>query len=87
MIKNLKVCVFTSCRAEYGLLKWVMQEIKENKNMDLRIIATGAHFSEKYGLTYKEIENDSFKIDYKIICNFELDNDLERLNEMAKLLL
>ena len=50
-----------------------MQEIKENKNMDLRLIKT-EHILGKICSDHKEIENDSFKIDYKIICNFELDN-------------
>ena len=85
MNNKIKVCIFTSCRAEYGLLKWVMLSIKESANMELKIIATGSHFSEKYGLTYKEIENDSFKIDHKIRCDLDIDEDLHRTQELANL--
>ena len=60
-----KICVITGTRAEYGLLYWLMKEIKEDKDLELQIIATGMHLSYEFGLTYKEIEKD-FKIDKKI---------------------
>jgi len=61
-----KVCVITATRAEYGLLKPLMQLIKESSQMQLQIIATGAHLSPEFGLTYKNIENDGFVIDEKV---------------------
>ena len=36
------------------------------KEFDVRIVATGAHLSPEFGLTYKEIEQDGFTIDRKI---------------------
>jgi len=35
------------------------------KEFDVRIVATGAHLSPEFGLTYKEIEKDGFHIDEK----------------------
>ena len=61
-----KVCVITGSRAEYGLLRLLMQGIDTDPNLTLQIIATGSHLSKDFGLTYQEIENDGFKIDYKI---------------------
>lgn len=61
-----KVCVITATRAEYGLLKPLMQLIKESDKLQLQIIATGAHLSPEFGLTYKNIENDGFVIDEKV---------------------
>lgn len=61
-----KVCVITATRAEYGLLKPLMQLIKESDQLQLQIIATGAHLSPEFGLTYKNIENDGFEIDEKV---------------------
>ncbi len=61
-----KVCVITGTRAEYGLLLWVMQGIKEDTELTLQIIATGMHLSPEFGFTYREIEQDGFKIDRKI---------------------
>ena len=61
-----KICVVTGSRADYGLLRWLMQEIKEDPDLELQILATGMHLSETFGLTYKEIESDGFKINEKI---------------------
>lgn len=61
-----KICVITRTRAEYGLLRWVMQGIKDDLGLTLQIIATGMHLSPEFGLTYREIEEDGFKIDRKV---------------------
>jgi GDP/UDP-N,N'-diacetylbacillosamine 2-epimerase (hydrolysing) len=61
-----KICVITGARAEYGLLRWVMQGIKDEPALTLQIIVTGMHLSPEFGLTYREIEQDGFKIDRKV---------------------
>lgn len=61
-----KVCIITATRAEYGLLKPLIQLIKESDQLQLQIIATGAHLSPEFGLTYKNIEDDGFVIDEKV---------------------
>lgn len=61
-----KICIITGTRAEYGLLRWVMQGIKDDSELTLQIIATGAHLSPEFGLTYREIEQDGFRIDRKV---------------------
>jgi GDP/UDP-N,N'-diacetylbacillosamine 2-epimerase (hydrolysing) len=61
-----KICVITGTRAEYGLLRWIMQGIKDDHALKLQIIATGTHLSPEFGLTYREIEKDGFKIDRKV---------------------
>jgi GDP/UDP-N,N'-diacetylbacillosamine 2-epimerase (hydrolysing) len=63
---NRKICVITGTRAEYGLLRWVMQGIKDDADLNLQIIATGMHLSPEFGLTYKAIEEDGFEIDRKV---------------------
>ncbi|WP_250278540.1 UDP-N-acetylglucosamine 2-epimerase [[Clostridium] colinum] len=61
-----KVCIVTGSRAEYGLLKPIMEEIKNDKDLKLQLVATGAHLSSEFGLTYKNIERDGFFIDEKV---------------------
>jgi GDP/UDP-N,N'-diacetylbacillosamine 2-epimerase (hydrolysing) len=61
-----KICVITGARAEYGLLRWVMQGIKEDPELTLQVIATGMHLSPEFGLTFCEIEKDGFQIDRKV---------------------
>lgn len=61
-----KICIITGTRAEWGLLTRLAGLIKASATMELQIIATNMHLSERYGLTYKEIEADGFQIDYKV---------------------
>jgi GDP/UDP-N,N'-diacetylbacillosamine 2-epimerase (hydrolysing) len=61
-----KICVITGTRAEYGLLRWVMQGIKDDSELTLQVVATGMHLSPEFGLTYREIEKDGFQIDRKV---------------------
>ena len=41
-----KVCVITGTRAEYGLLRRVMQGIKDEKDLELQIIASVCIFHQ-----------------------------------------
>ena len=61
-----KICIVTGTRAEYGLLYWLMREIQDDKDLELQLIVTGMHLSPEFGLTYKTIEKDGFKIDEKV---------------------
>ena len=61
-----KICVITGSRAEYGLLSGLMKAIKEDKSLELQVIATNMHLSPEFGLTYKEIEHDGFFINKKV---------------------
>lgn len=61
-----KICVVTGSRAEYGILRTLMQAIKEDPQLQLQIIATNQHLSKFQGETYMEIERDGFSIDYKV---------------------
>jgi GDP/UDP-N,N'-diacetylbacillosamine 2-epimerase (hydrolysing) len=61
-----KICVVTGTRAEYGLLRWVMQGICEAPDLELQIIVTGMHLAPEYGLTYRTIEEDGFRINRKV---------------------
>lgn len=63
---NRKICVVSGTRAEYGLLRWVMEGIRETPGLELQTIATGMHLSPEFGLTYREIEKDGFLIDRKV---------------------
>ena len=61
-----KICVVTATRAEYGLLRPLMNLIDQSDRMTLQIIATGTHLSSEFGFTYKQIEADGFFIDEKL---------------------
>jgi UDP-N-acetylglucosamine 2-epimerase (non-hydrolysing)/GDP/UDP-N,N'-diacetylbacillosamine 2-epimerase (hydrolysing) len=61
-----KICVITGSRAEYGLLYWLLREIQDDADLELQLVATGMHLSPEFGLTYKIIEQDGFRIAAKV---------------------
>lgn len=41
---STRVCVVTGARAEFGLLRRLMDEIRSCDALELQLIATGMHF-------------------------------------------
>jgi UDP-hydrolysing UDP-N-acetyl-D-glucosamine 2-epimerase len=61
-----RVCVVTGSRADYGILYWLLREIREDPQLLLQLIATGMHLAPEFGSTWRMIEADGFRIDRKI---------------------
>jgi UDP-hydrolysing UDP-N-acetyl-D-glucosamine 2-epimerase len=66
MIPARKICIVTGSRAEYGLLYWLMKEVRVDVDLQLQVVVTGAHLSPEFGLTFQQIEADGFTIDAKV---------------------
>lgn len=60
------ICVVTGSRADYGLLQWVMREIKDDADLRLQVVVTGMHLAPEFGLTFRAIEADGFAIDARV---------------------
>lgn len=60
------LCVITGTRAEYGLLRPVIQKLLKSSIIEPRIVVTGAHLAEQFGNTVSEIEADEIPIDARI---------------------
>ena len=56
-----KICGVPGTQAVYGLLRWGMEEIRRSTLLERQVTATGMHLSPVFGLTYREIEADSFR--------------------------
>jgi len=78
-----KICVVTGTRAEYGLLYWLMKEIKAAVDIQLQLIVTGMHLSPEFGLTYTQIEQDGFSIDRKVEMLLSSDSDVAITKSMG----
>jgi len=59
-LKKRKICIFTGTRAEYGLLKPLIDELKTGPSVELQLLITGMHLSPEFGLTYKGISLEEF---------------------------
>jgi GDP/UDP-N,N'-diacetylbacillosamine 2-epimerase (hydrolysing) len=67
-----QIAVFTSTRADYGLLKPVI--IRLNKYFDVDLIVSGGHFLESKGYSYNEIIEDNLVKERNIVrVEFFLD--------------
>ena len=80
----IKICVITGSRADYGILKFLMMEIKRSPLLKLQVLVTGMHLSKLYGNTYKEIEEDGFKINVKIPSLSRDNSSVEFQNQLVK---
>jgi len=78
-----KICVVTGTRAEYGLLKPLMDKIKSDAGLQLQLIVTGTHLSPEFGLTYKQIEEDGFVIDEKVEMLLSSDTSVGIVKSMG----
>ncbi len=61
-ITEKHLTIVTTTRADYGLLRPVIERIKKRNELNYTIVATGSHISDK---TISEIEGDGY--DYKTI--------------------
>lgn len=68
-----KIAVVTGTRAEFGLLNPLMDEIQNDKEMQLQLIVTAMHLSPEFGYTVDEIEKKGYKIDKKVECLLSSD--------------
>ena len=59
---NKKICISTGTRADYGLLRWVIDGVKNSKILEKQLLVTGMNLSPEYGMTINEIKKDGFKI-------------------------
>ncbi len=56
----IKVAVFTSTRAEYGLLCHLLRMLEDSPEFELQLIVSGTHLSHEFGYTVDEILRDGF---------------------------
>ena len=64
--KKRKICIVTGSRAEYGLLRSVIELVDESAELELQLVVTGMHLSNEYGFTIKEILEDNFHINKRL---------------------
>lgn len=79
-----KICVVTGTRAEYGLLSRLMRLIEDSQDCQLQVIATNMHLLPEYGNTYREIEQDGFRIDAKVPMKKPTDDAFGVIASMAQ---
>jgi len=71
-----RIAVITTSRADYSHLYWPLVELSQRPDIDLGVIALGAHLSPEFGMTVSEIEKDGFPLIARIECLLSSDTDV-----------
>lgn len=61
-----KISVVTSTRADYSILKLLLQRLSTNPQLEFSLIITGTHLSKKHGFTIDEIRKDGFSCEHQL---------------------
>lgn len=78
-----KICVYTSTRADYGLLRNLIRQIHVCRELDLRLLVTGTHLTPGQGMTVSEIIEDGFTPDKMIDIRLEGDSSKDICQSMG----
>lgn len=78
-----KVCIVTAARSEYGVLRWVIDDVHNDNDLKLQLVVTGAHLSAEQGHTYKFIEQDGYPIAEKVPVLLPSDDNVSIAKTMG----
>lgn len=78
-----KICIITATRSEYGLLKWVIDGVHHDDELQLQLVVTGAHLSEEHGYTVQFIEEDGYPIAARVDMHLASENRMEIVHSMG----
>lgn len=78
----MRICTVTGSRADWGLLRPVLQRLKESP-VEQQIIATGSHLDPRFGHTLDAIVSDGFHCDHRVPLTRRGDDALSVAQAMA----
>ena len=78
-----KICAVTTSRADFGLLCGLLKAIRADSALRLQVIASGSHLSPRFGRTWRDIEAEGIKIDWKINLRMTGDSSLANLKSIS----
>ena len=82
-MRRRKICVVTTSRADFGLLRGLMQSIRSDSSLRLQVVASGMHLAREFGRTWRDIQAEGINIDRKIRLRLTGDSSLANLNRSA----
>lgn len=79
-----RICVVTGSRAEYGLLYWVLRDIRDDPELELQLVVTGMHLEPAFGMTVDQIERDGFTVDRRVAIDLTDDSAGGTVRSMSR---
>jgi len=80
-----KIVALTGIRSEYDIIYPLLKALHKDAEFELSVIACGAHLSERFGLTVREIEKDGFLIAERIPNLIDSDQEIGKAKSAALL--
>lgn len=81
----MKIFLVTSTRADFGSFKNLVLEFNKSNYFDLKIIATGTHFSKEHGYSFSEIKKSNTKVFKKIFISNKTNSPKYLLDDIGVL--
>ncbi|MHA2225652.1 MAG: UDP-N-acetylglucosamine 2-epimerase [Candidatus Hodarchaeales archaeon] len=81
-----KIAVITGTRAEYGLLKPIIEKIVADAELELYLVVTGTHLAEEFGNTINDIVRDRIPIKTRIKAYPLTDDGYAMAKAISKLM-
>jgi UDP-N-acetylglucosamine 2-epimerase (non-hydrolysing)/GDP/UDP-N,N'-diacetylbacillosamine 2-epimerase (hydrolysing) len=80
----MKCAVVTTSRADYGLLKWLVAELKTSLTLTCQLVVSGTHLQDAHGMTVREIEADGNAISARVLMDMGAGQDTQVAQSMAE---
>lgn len=79
-----RICVVTGSRADWGLLKPVVNGIRNSDDLQLQLAVTGSHLSPAHGHTIDSIEAEGFNVDARVDLALSTTSSLEVTHALGR---
>lgn len=71
-----RIAVVSTSRADYGHLYHVLRGLQQAEEVELLVVALGAHGSPRFGETWRRFEQDGFPLSAHLECLLDSDSDV-----------
>ena len=78
------ICIFTSTRADYGILSPLIRLLNNDVNFNTVLFVTGTHLLEQHGNTVEEIKRDGNSIGYEVPLKMQTEGPSSHLEVMGE---
>ena len=79
-----KILIYSGSRADFGIMKNLIKDLKKNKSINTQLLVGGSHYSNKLNYTFNEIKKNNIKIDIKSKINLLNTTNVEILKFFSK---
>lgn len=81
-----KILAFTSIRSEYDLMVSLYKLLKDDADIDFKLLISGAHLSHSFGYSVKQIKEDKFDVLLEVETLISSDTAISRIKTASLLL-